>query len=109
MPFSECSGRKSHIKIDGRHDKVNSAILRKNGVLPLNKACHSKMATTPLSSFITSFGGVLQEEYALSRVRTRDGFDLNVYKLIKKSCYDFSKASSFGNVVEARPYGLNVT
>jgi len=36
-----------------------------------------------------------------------DGFDLNVYKLMKRSSYDFGKPPFFGSVIEARPYGLN--
>ena len=42
-------------------------------------------------------------------MRISDGFDLNVYKLMKKSGYDVSKTLSLGNVIEFRPYGLNDT
>ena len=38
-----------------------------------------------------------------------DGFDPNVYKLMKKLGYDFNKPAPLGNVIEARPYGLNGT
>ena len=36
-------------------------------------------------------------------------FDSNVYKLMKKFDYDFNKPPPLGNVIEARPYGLNDT
>jgi len=40
-------------------------------------------------------------------VHTSDGFDPNVYKLIKSSSYDFNKPPLLGSVIEA--YGLNDT
>ena len=67
------------------------------------------MAITPLLSFVASSKGLLEEESDLPRVRTSYGFNLNVYKLKKKSYYDFSKPSPLGNVIEAKPYGLNDT
>jgi len=79
-------------------DRVNCAILRENGVLPINKT------KAPLPDVGTSSKGLFQEESGLPRVRTSDGFDLNAYKLMKKSDYDFSKPPPLGNVIEeARP------
>ena len=43
------------------------------------------------------------------RVRTSDGLNSNAYKLMKKFGYDFSKPPPLGNIIEARPYGLNNT
>jgi len=45
----------------------------------------------------------------LPKVCTNDGFDPTVYKLMKKSSYDFNKPVSWGHVVEAKPYGINET
>jgi len=45
----------------------------------------------------------------LPKVRTEDGFDLNAYKLMKKSGYDFNNPISLGHVIEAKPYGINET
>jgi len=45
----------------------------------------------------------------LFKVRTDDGFDPNVYKLMKKSSYDFNKPVSLGHVIEAKPYDINET
>ena len=73
----------------------------------LHKAHYSKMATVPLIGFIASSRGLFQEESNLRRVCTRDGFDLNAYKLLKKSGYDFSKPRPLGNVIDVRLYGLN--
>ena len=100
---------KSAIKIDGKHGEVDWAILKKKGVLPLHKT-HSNMITpTPLPSFVASFRGLLHEESELPRVHISDGFELNANKLMKKSSYDFSKLPPFGNVIEAKSYGLNDT
>jgi len=81
----------------------------KNGVLPLHKACHNKIAVTPFLDFVASYRGPLQEEGGLSKVCTSDGFDQNAFKLMKRSGYDFGKPPVLGIVVEARPYGLNDT
>ena len=51
----------------------------------------------------------LQEKGDLSKVWTDDGFDPNVYKLLKKSGYDFNRPVPLGYVVEAKPYGINKT
>ena len=42
-------------------------------------------------------------------VHTSDGFDLDAYKLIEESRYDFSKPPSPGNIIDAKPYGPNDT
>jgi len=68
-----------------------------------------KMTTTPPPGFVASFRGLLQEESELQSVHTNDGFDLNVYKMMKKSSYDFSKLPPLGSVLKARPYRLNNT
>jgi len=83
-------------------DKVHWAILRENGVRPV-----SKMTKAPFPGIITSSKGLLQEGSSLPMVHTRDGFDLNAYKLMKKLEYDFSKPSSLGRVIDAKPYGPN--
>jgi len=67
------------------------------------------LAIISLPHFVGSSKGLLQEETGLPRVRTSDGFDPTMYKLIKKSDYNFSKPPPLGNVIEARHYGLNDT
>jgi len=99
----------STIKIDGRHDGVDWAIPRKNGVLPIHKVRHNKMTTTPPPGFVASSRGLLQEENGLPRMCTSDGFDPNAYKLTKKSDYDLRQPPPLGNVIAVRPYGLNDT
>ena len=108
-PFIECSVAKSATKTDGRYGGIDWAILRKNGVLPLHKACHNKIAATPLPSFIASSRVLLQEKGGLPKVRTGNVFDLNAYKLMKRSGYNLSKPPLLGSVIEARPHGLNDT
>ena len=76
-------------------------------MLPVHKVCYSKLIKTSLLGFVTSSKGLLQEENEEPKVRTSDGFDLNAYKLIEKSSYNFSKPPSVGHVIEAKPYGLN--
>ena len=105
-PFNEYSIAKSTIKIDGKHD---GAVLRKNVVLSPHKACHSKMATTPLLGFVAFSRGLLQEKRELPMVHTSYGFDPNIYKLMKRFDYDFSKRPLLWNVIEGRPYRLNDT
>jgi len=65
------------------------------------------LTKAPLPGFITSSKGLLQEESNLPSMRTSDGFNLNGYKLMEKSGYDFSKPPSPGHVIEAKPYVLN--
>jgi len=43
------------------------------------------------------------------RVRISDVFELNIYKLMMRSDYDFSEPTSLGHVIEAKPYRLNNT
>jgi len=99
----------SYTKTDGGSGRVDWAVLRKIGVLPLHKACHNKMVATPLSGFVASSRCLLQEEGGLPKARTSDGFDPNVYKLMKRSGYDFSKPPLLGSVIEASRYGFNDT
>jgi len=51
--------------------------------------------------------GLLYEESDLPVVRTSDGLDLDVYKLMDKSGYDFSKPPSLRHVIDTKPYGPN--
>ena len=76
---------------------------------PVHKANHGKFATTSLLSFIASSRGLFHEESRVPKVHNRDGFILNMYKLMKKSSYDFSKLTSSGHVIKAKLYGLNNT
>jgi len=90
-----------HLKLFA--DKVNMAILREKGVLSV-----SKITKAPLPDFVASLRGLLQKESELSSVRRSDGFNLNVYMMMKSS-YNFSKPPPLGNVIEARPYEPNDT
>jgi len=72
---------------DGGYGGVSWAILRKNGVLSLCKACHNNVAVTPLPSVVTSSRGLLQEEGGLSKACTSDGFDPNAYNMMERSGY----------------------
>ena len=69
----------------------------------------ARWARAPLSGFVVSSKGSLQEESDLPKVRTDDGFDANAYKLMKKSGYNFDKPVSLGHVIEAKPYDINET
>jgi len=60
----------------------------------------------PLPLFHSSHKGLLEEESELPMVCASDEFNLNAYKLTKKFDYDFSKPTSLGHVVEAKPYEL---
>ena len=73
------------------------------------KAWHNKIVAVLLPGFVASFRGLLQEEGGLPKARTSDGFDPNVYRLMKRSTDDFSKPPLLGSVIEAKPYGLNDT
>jgi len=71
--------------------------------MPLQDCCN----TSPW--FVASPRGLLQEEGGLLKACTNDGFDPNVYKLMKRFGYNFSKPPLLGSVIEARSYGLNDT
>jgi len=81
-------------------NKVHWVLLRENGVFPVGK-----MTKAPLFGVATSSKGLLQKTSDLSMVRTSDGFDLEAYKLVEESGYDFSKSPPLGNVIDAKPYG----
>ena len=67
------------------------------------------MVRAPFPCFVASSRGWLQEEGGLPKECTSEGFDSNVYKLIKRSGNDFSKPPLLGSVIEVRPYGHNDT
>jgi len=62
------------------------------------------MTKAHLLGVATSSKGLVQEESNPLMVRTSDGFNLNIYKLMEKSGYDFSKQPSLGYIIEAKPY-----
>jgi len=84
-------------------------VLKGKGVLPTHKASQSKVVRAPLASFIVSSKGSLQEEVDLQKVCTDDGSDPNVYKLLKKSGYDFNRPIPLGCVIKPKHYGINET
>jgi len=106
-PFTECSIPKSTTKTNGRYAEIDWAILRKNGELPLHKACQNKITGTRLPAFVASSRGQLQEEGGLPTAAQVMCFDPNVYKRMKRYGYDFSKPPVLGSVIKIRPYGLN--
>jgi len=58
------------------------------------------VARAPLFGFVVSSKGSLQKESDLPKVRIDDGFDLNAYKLMKKSGYDFNKPVSLRQALQ---------
>jgi len=77
-------------------DKVNWATVGDNGVLPV-----SKMTKGPFHSVVTSSKGLLEEENNLLMVHTSVGFDLDTYKLMEESGYDFSEPLYPGHIINA--------
>jgi len=45
----------------------------------------------------------------LPSARTREGFDPNAYKLMKRAGYDFQNPIALGKVVKVKPHGLTET
>ena len=76
-------------------------------MLPVHRANYSKLTKALLLGLVGSFKGLLQEESDLPKVCITDGFDLNAYKLMEKSGYDFSKPPFPGHIIKSKPYGLN--
>jgi len=85
-------------------NKVNWAIRRESGVLPV-----SKMTKAAIPAVASSSKGLLQEESDLLTVCISDEFDSDTYNLREDSGYDFSKPASPGHIVDANPYGPNDT
>jgi len=108
-PFNKCTTLESVTKPIRKFKETDYRILGDKGVLPTHNVSESRVARTPLSGFVVSSKGSLQEESDLLKVRTDDGFDPNAYKLMKKSGYDFDKPVSLGHVIEAKPHGINET
>ena len=109
VSFSKCITLESATKPISKFKETDYRILRHKGVLLTHNASKSTVARAPLSGFVVSSKGSLQEESDLPKVRTNDGFDPNAYKLMKKYGYDFDKPISLGHVIEAKPYGINET
>jgi len=84
-------------------------VLKGKGVLPTHKASQSKVVKGHLTGFVVSSKGSFQEEVDLSKVRTNDGVDPNVYKLLKKFSFDFNRPVPLRCVIESKPYGINET
>ena len=80
--FSLPNEPRQHIATTLKHpnlfaDKVSYAILRENGILPLNK-----MTEATFLGITTSSKGLLQEESNLPTLYISDGFDSDTYKLM---------------------------
>jgi len=67
------------------------------------------MTKAPLPGVVTCSKGLLQEESDLLTVSTSYGFDLDAYKLMEESGYEFTKQLSLGHVIDPKPYGPNDT
>ena len=50
-----------------------------------------------------------KENDDLPSLWTKEGFDPNAYKLMKKASYNFQNPATLGKVVEIEPHGLNET
>ena len=59
----------------------------------------------PLLGVTTSSKSLLHEESDLLAMCTSGGFDLDTYKVMEESGYDFTKPLSLGHIIEAKPYG----
>ena len=79
--------------------------LKGNAMVPAPKAGQTKLSRPPLIGFVVSSLG----SDNLPNARTKEGFDPNAYKLMKKASYDFQNPTTLGKVVEAKPDGLNET
>ena len=75
-------------------------MLKDKGILPTHRASQSKVVRAPLVGFVMSSKGSLQEEVDLPKVRTKDGFYPNAYKLFKKSGYVFNRPVPLGCVIK---------
>jgi len=59
----------------------------------------------PLAGFIVSSLG----RDNLPNARTKEGFNLQAFKLMEKAGYNFQNETTLGKVVEAKPHSLNKT
>jgi len=74
-------------------------------MVPTLKAWQTKLNRPPLFGFVVSSTG----SDNLPNARTKEGFNLNAYKLMEKVSYDFQNLTTLGRVVEAKPHSLNET
>ena len=78
-------------------------------MLLVHSVHQGKFIKASLLGFITSSRGLIQEISKAPKACTSNEFDPNSHKLMEKSGYDFRKLGSLGQVIEAKPYGLNET
>jgi len=89
----------STTKANVKRNEANWAMLKQNDVHPIHMSTFSKLTKATLHTFIGASKGLFQEEIDLPRVCTSDGFDLNSYKLMKRSGYDFNKPTSLRHII----------
>jgi len=73
-----------------------------SGTVPTLKMWQAKVSRAPFLGFVVSS----KEGDDLPSARTKEGFDLNAYKLMERAGYDFQNPAILGKVVEAKPVAL---
>jgi len=104
-PFTGVTNGNVEEKAIRKANEVSMTALKGNAIVPAPKVGQTKLSRPPLAGFFVSSSG----SDNLPNARTKEGFDPNVYKLMEKACYDFQNPTTLGNVVEAKPHGLNET
>ena len=104
LPFSECTS--SSIKIKATKDDGASTTSLKEGVtVSTLKMWQAKVSRPSILGFVVSS----KAGDDLPSVRTKEGFDPNVYRLMERAGYDFQNPATLGKLVEGKPYGHTET
>jgi len=104
-PFTRVTNGSVEDKATRKANEASMTTLEGNATVPGPKAGQTKLSRPPLIGFVVSSLG----SDNLPNARTKEGFDPNAYKLMKKASYDFQNPTTLGKVVEAKPHGLDET
>ena len=67
--------------------------------LPVAKITKPRISSQPLKGFTRPSQGPIVEHGTLPTKRTKEGFDLNAYRLMAKAGYDHEKPSGLGKLI----------
>jgi len=83
--FNECTTRRIETKATKKDDGASIITLKESAIVPILKMWQAKVSRPPLFGFVISS----KEGDDLPSAQTREGFDPNAYKLMKRAGYDF--------------------
>ena len=95
-PFTGVTNGHAEDKAIRKANEASMTALKGNASVPAPKAGQTKLSRPPLAGFVVSSS----RSDNLLNARTKEGFDLNAYKLMEKAGYDFQNPTTLGKVLK---------